>query len=404
MRQAIFVCLLLPSVILQSVAQRPVRPAKSWLHAALLDRVGVVVRARLDSDEILPLHEIQVTRFKVLETFKGAARDHVLVGAAGARGGAFKDLDKVLFLKPLKSGSIHELVDVVDLTPRDEIVVPKTLRAYFRIASEKLPAMRARSLFDLSLTNVETRSVFATRVAYNELLRLADEASFLFKVEHLDRIQRSRETAPRASRPPLTRLTRKISRLLGAHLMGAEEAFPPGPARAELRTAISQFRRMQAPENRVSMMDSMAAAAKSRLRRFCEGSMLDESPVVRTRAAWYLGEFGAERSLSALTRDLSGSTGDELSARIEAIGKIGLADGLQPVLAFLGAASSVDAVLLAIARIGGIDASNVLERVERTLVGRPGEGERLRRIRYYRSESFAPAETKRRRDAKKAWL
>ncbi|MEE2712409.1 MAG: hypothetical protein VX913_06525 [Planctomycetota bacterium] len=404
MRQAIFVCLLLPSVILQSVAQRPVRPAKSWLHAALLDRVGVVVRARLDSDEILPLHEIQVTRFKVLETFKGAARDHVLVGAAGARGGAFKDLDKILFLKPLKSGSIHELVDVVDLTPRDEIVVPKTLRAYFRIAAEKLPAMRARSLFNLSLTNVETRSVFATRVAYNELLRLADETSFLFKVEHLDRIQRCRETAPRASRATLTRLSRKISRLLGAHLMGAEEAFPPGPARAELRTAISQFRRMQAPENRVSMMDSMAAAAKSRLRRFCEGAMLDESPVVRTRAAWYLGEFGAERSLAARTRDHSGSTGDELSARIEAIGKTGLADGLQPVLVFLGAESSVDAVLLAIARIGGIDASNVLERVERTLVGRPGEEERLRRIRYYRSESFAPAEAKRRRDAKKAWL
>ena len=74
------------------------------------------------------------------------------------------------------------------------------------------------------------------------------------------------------------------------------------------------------------------------------------------------------------------------------------------MLVFLGAESSVDAVLLAIARIGGIDASNVLERVERTLVGRPGEEERLRRIRYYRSESFAPAEAKRRRDAKKAWL
>ncbi|NRA97632.1 MAG: hypothetical protein HRU14_15665, partial [Planctomycetes bacterium] len=200
MRQAAFLFTLLPIVLPTVVAQRPGQPARSWLHGAVLDRSPLVVRAQLDSDEVLPLHEIQVTRFKVLETLKGRRRKHVLVGAAGERGGAFKDLDKVLFLKPLKSGSLHELIDIIDLTSRDSETVPATLRAYFRIAREARPAPRNRALFDLSMSNVGRQSIFATRVAFNELLRLADQAPHLFKPQHLEQLERSGATAPRVSR------------------------------------------------------------------------------------------------------------------------------------------------------------------------------------------------------------
>lgn len=376
-------------------------PPRSWLHKVLLDKAPVIVLARLEKDEITPIHEIQVTSFTVVETFKGRKRKTVLVGGMGRRGGAFKDLEKVLFLRPMKSGRIHELVDSVDLTVRDEDHVPDTIRAYLRIGLEDRPAPRQRALFDLSMRNLRSRSVFATRVAARELSGLADVAPHLFKASDHDAIRQARRTVPRASAADHSRLLRKVSRLIGAHFSRAEEVYPPGPARDELRAAIRRFRALTEPRDRITLMDAMAKAAGRRLRLFCEGAMLDESAEVRARAAYHLGEFGVEASSAVLLRELDGARGAELEARIEALGKIGHQDSLKPVLRLIGRRHAVDKVLEAVARIGGIEAQNVLERVERSLVGKVGEEARLKRIRYYRSDAFAKAEAKRRLDARK---
>jgi len=369
----------------------------------LLDKARTIVLARLESDEITPIHEIQVTRFTVIETFKGKKRKHILVGAMGKRGGAFKDLDKILFLRPMKSGRLHELVDAIDITVRDEDYVPDTVRSYLRIAEEARPAPRYKALFNLSMRNLRTRSVFATRVAVKELGALVDHAAYLFKPADHDAIEAARQTMPRATAADYAKLRRKVSRLIGAHFARADEVYPPGPARDELRNAIRRFRSLPDPDDRVTLMNAMAKAAGRRLGKFCKGALFDESPTVRARAAWFLGEFADETAASALLKDLKDVTGQELEARIEALGKIGTPESLTPVLRLINRRHAVDSILEAVARIGGIEAENVLERVERSLVGRVGEETRLERIRYYRSDAFVKAEAKRRLDARKAW-
>ena len=123
MRRSVWIWLLIltwaPSVGAQ-------RPSVSWLHASLLDRASVIVLARLESDEVLPVHQIQLTRFKVLQSIKGGNRQRVMVGGAGTRGGSFRELEKVVFLKRLKSDSIFELVYVVDLTEAERSFLEST--------------------------------------------------------------------------------------------------------------------------------------------------------------------------------------------------------------------------------------------------------------------------------------
>ncbi len=363
----------------------------------------MIVLARLDTDEILPVHQIQLTRFSVVQSIKGGDRKQVMVGGAGTRGGLFRELDKVLFLKRLKSDSIFELVDVVDLVEGEGPLVTETLRSYLAIGAEVRPGERERSLFSLSLENVGRSSVFACRVACNELLRLARTSPYLFKIRHLERLRGHRSSVPVASRPVYRRLVRRVSQLLGAHVLGAEEAFPPGPARDELRGAINRFLALETGAERVVLLDSMAKAGRRRLRRFCEGALLDGAREVRTRAAWYLGEFGNAGSVEALAAGLVEAKGAERVARIEAIGKIGAPAGFPHVVKALERNDAVDAALEAAARIGGLEATNLLDRVERALSRTPGEEARLQRIRYYRGDAFAKAEAKRRRDAKLAW-
>lgn len=394
------ICLLLasPSFL---VGQADPPAGTSWLHQALLDRSQLIVVARWESDEVTPLHGIQMTRFTVEETLKGAPTSHVLVGNMGDRGNAFPGLAKILFLRVLQSRRVVELVDVVDITATDEGRAPALVRSYLALGKESNPIIRARQIGDLCLRELSSGSIFTSRVAAFELLAQAESMPFLFEPRHMTLVNAAASAIKGPVREPYQRLQRILSGMAGAAYGGTEKAFPPGVARDEFLAVVGRFQRIKDGEDRVRLLDAMVAGGDRRLRLFLEAALRDRSAGVRRRATWHLGEMGEPASLGPLATALEQASEDEQLGLVEAIGKVGHPEAVAILLPRLADPATLDTALLAIARSGGLDAENVLERTERALAAKGAEKERWERIRYYRSKAFRTEEEKRRQAARK---
>jgi HEAT repeat protein len=164
---------------------------------------------------------------------------------------------------------------------------------------------------------------------------------------------------------------------------------------------VGRFQRIKDGEDRVRLLDAMVAGGDRRLRLFLEAALRDRSPSVRRRATWHLGEMGEPASLGPLAKALEQASEDEQLGLVEAIGKVGQPEAVAILVPHLADPATLDTALLAIARSGGLEAENVLERTERALAAKGAEKERWERIRYYRSQAFRTEEEKRRQAARK---
>lgn len=374
-----------------------------FLKRFLLDKAPVIVKARLGKDEVLQPLGIQVTRFEVLGVLRGPAMQSVLVGAMGERGSAWPDLDKLLFLKPLRSGVVHEAVDCVDLVAAEETAAPGLVADYLELENASDPVAALRRIRDLSLRGLDSGSVFAARVAIRELEGLVAAAPHLFLPADLLRLRRSEGRVPREDRERFRALVDGLGSRLAAHFSGCEAAVPEGPARDEFLRAVGRLRGTRDAAERVALAEAVVANFGRRSRLFCEALLLDASSDVRKRAAFFLGEFAEEGSFDPLARGFAEAGPEEKAERIGALGKIGRPEAVAVLREQLEHPDLLDAVLLALARIGTSDALEILDRLEARLKDVVGEESRVERIGWLRSKSFSRDEARRRLQGRQSY-
>lgn len=374
---------------------------RTYLHQELLKRAPLVVRARQVEDKML--RRIQVTSFEVLETLRGKVSGRrVLIGAMGSRGRAFPKLEKLLFLKPMRSGRIHDLVDLIDLTESDRMV-PRLLKRYVALEKEPNPVQVARIVRSLSFQGLASGSMFARRLAVRELARIAEQHPYLMTAKDLTRLE---ELKPRVPRPEYLRYRRtleRVNRRLASTFVGCESAFAAGKERELFLQAQGRFKSYADPQRKIRLLDEMVKTFGRKMRLFCEALLANDERAVRERAAWFLGEFGETPSVDPLVRVLESAPKAERPPFLEALGKIGDPRILPTLQVLIDNEQHIDVTLVALARVGGPEAASLLERVESRLGTEPEDLRRGERIRLLRSKEFARQETRRRQQARRIY-
>lgn len=383
----------------RSAASPATAASRSFLHRVLLDRAPVIVRGRFDKDESLTGIGLQVTTFKTIRKLRGEVPEQVLVAGMGERARAFPDLDKILFLRPMRSGRLHELVDLIDLLPQDEEVVPATLVAYFGLDRETNPVILARELHAISLRNIESTSLFGVRTAIRELDGLVDSAPHLFTTAAVERIERAKARIPADDLESYRALKARVARVVARHFAGVEAQLEDAEDRESMRRAVAAWRTSSNPEERLLLLDRLVPRFGRKLRLFAEAAIEDGDPGVRARAAYWLGEFAEGASFAALVDALDTAGEAERRARIEALGKLGRQEAVRRLAAHAETRPLVDAVALALARIGGTEALDLLDRIELRLKPEGEDAVTVEAIRHLRSPEFVREEARRRAEA-----
>lgn len=396
----------LPSILLIGLlgmlpcsARSPQEPPvlRSFLERSLLDRCDVIAVARYEEEGMLSRHGIDLTAFRVERTLRGPANKRILAGAVSPLAGAFRDLEKVLFLKRIGGDSLLEYVDHVDLTAKDGPLVLATVEAYLKLGGEQHPVRKAARLRSLSLGSLDTDSEFCVRVALHELDGLLRSAPFILDGSEAGPLSNAIPRLPAAEREYAREVVKRLKRIAGVDLAGTEAAFGEGPLRESYSRLRRRFESLDDPAERLATVAEVVKLGGVRARAFCEACLMDGSKDLRIAAARFLGEFGEPGAIPALAEGLGALAVEERIVRIEAIGMIAAPGGIETLRAGLSDAATFDASLLGLARTGGAVAESLLLQAETHLRTVPGSGERLERIARYRSAAFQDEERERRR-------
>lgn len=375
----------------------------NFLERALLSRAGVIVQAKFEKDESLHPLEIQITHFHVKRRLMGTCEDTILIGGMGEKAQAFRDLDKLLFLKPLSSGRVFELVDLVDLTARDEVSVPATVAAYLELRTEPNPLVSRQRLKVLSMRNLESNSEFCQRTAVHEVRDLVDRSPQLFSALDLDRIEARRKSVRQGDERVFDEILKRLRAAIARSFVGCELAFDDPTDRSKFLGFVERFRGSAEADDRRRLLDELVEHVGRRARLFCEAVLSDPSTDVRQRALFYLGEFGEEASFGVLQKAVASEAMRERKAAIVALGKLGRPEAVASLRELLKDPALIDDAILALARIGGGESTDLLDRLSTRLGEVPGEEERVGRMEHYRSQEFRKEEARRRLKARQTY-
>jgi hypothetical protein len=265
------------------------------------------------------------------------------------------------------------------------------------------PLQSLWTLRDLSFKGLESPSVFASRVALRELEGLLEAAAHVFGPGDVGRLQKLKKRIARDDQERFERFLERLRGTLASTFAGCEAHLPEGEDREAFLRFIVRFRGLKDPGERVAAVDASVARWGRRLVAFCEALLLEPAEGVRARAAFWLGEFAEEQSLEPLIQGLDKCQGRERTERITALGKIGRPEAVPVLKGQFGDPVGFDEVCLALARIGGSEAVDLLERIEARLKDVPGEEKRADRMGYLRSAEFKQDEANRRQKARQRY-
>jgi hypothetical protein len=375
-----------------SLAAQDAAPT-SFLHRALLDRAPWIVRARLDPDRMGEAERFRLTPFRILETLRGPQQESILVRTPSERLRAYPELEKLLFLVPLPSGSTADLVDLVDLTAADRELVPALVRSYLGIHRDLPFDQRISRRFDLAWDALGTGSVFAVRTALREIEDLLEQAPRRFRPGDPGRFLAVERKVPAEDRALFGVLARRLDQAAFGAFAPAVQAARARGAEAQAVADACSFREAGDDAERFVWMEERVRELGRRSRLLLEGALLEGSEAVRARASWWLGEIQDGEAAAALLGGLAASGGLERIQRIEALGKLGDPSALQALVDELRIGRYEEEVLLAIARIGDAEAQDLLDAWVRAA---PTDATRSRRVEALRSREFREAEARRR--------
>ena len=379
-------------------------PWRSFLHRALLDRSDVIVRAHFVSDMVLQPSAVQVTRFKRLAVLKGKAPSLVLVAGMGERARAFRDLDKLLFLRRMKSGHIFRLVDLVDLIPEESEGREALVRFYLGLDEVTSPLARQARLKRHCLKCLKAPGSFVRKVAIHELEDLSRRRPAVFSAEDLSRLRCSFMGLGPRERRLLEETRRRLRARLALPFPGYEEIFSDPRDRADFIAATADLKRAPDPQSRVSLLDRMVRRFGLKMERFLWVLLEDRERGLAERAAHYLGEFGSRDSVPALLACLRRGTGADPGLLIEALGKTGGTEAVPTIKSFLDRPGLIDTCILALGRIGGPEAETILARLQKTLESHPDQATRARLVARVRTSEFRREERERRRKSRMPYV
>ncbi|MSR74043.1 MAG: HEAT repeat domain-containing protein [Planctomycetes bacterium] len=363
---------------------------RPWLCTALLDKCDVVVQARWISDRLVS-SSVQVTCFKVEQTFKGEAVAEIRVGGLGRRGKAYTELPKLLFLKGEARSSVYAAVDLVDLTADDAVVAPVLVESTLRLAALDAGAARDLALRELAITGMRSNCAFALRSSLRELQRLTGKRGEFLQWEDVGIVRRAGGSLPVEDRALAQHVAERIAANLLGTCAGAELAVREGEERDGLARAIVRIHRAPLRE-RIPALASLAERFAGKSRLALEGFLLHADTALRAEAAVLLGEHGSEQSVEKLQQVSAFAESAERHARIEAIGKLGGSDALDGLVALLPERDTLDATLTAIARLDCVGGRQILERVLSQIGSLPAEVNRVQLIQRLLSSQFREAE------------
>jgi hypothetical protein len=232
----------------------------------------------------------------------------------------------------------------------------------------------------------------------HELTDLVQSTPFALDGSEYELVKQALETVAPSDRPMAQELARRLSLLRGVDLTGAERDVPKGPLRDAFLALVKQYQETRDAEVRLRLLELLVSRAGKYSRLFCEACIADPDRTIRLRAIRYLGEFQEPASLKPLAADLLSTPKEEQLARIESIGKLGSEDAIDILKSCLSDTLLFEETTMALARIGGPTAENMLLQAERYLAAIPGTEKRIQRLQSFRSEDFRMKEQKRRRD------
>ncbi len=397
----------LPVAIIVLATSSPASPGqasrpigwRSFFEERLLDRAPVIVRARYDRDSTFG--DVQLTAFSVRRELRGHPGSRVLVVAAGAVVDSFRDVDRLLFLKPEAQDQMYRLVDVVDLTDAAE-ETEATVNGYVGLTEESDPAKRRRILRRLVNDGFGAKGTFSRRLAVREFERLFERFPDTLTDEDLTAAQQALPGLDQADRTRMrTALERLEERMLG-DFAGTQMAVPAGPDRGTFIRAVCRLRETTDAAEQAEIIDRTAEGLGLKSVPFLIRCL--RVPALQTRAMRHLGDMRGSSAVPELLKQLSTSATDQRARIVECLGRIGDDAATLPVARLLESAPEMfRPVIEALARIGSPAAEGLLDVLAHRLADTSDTDPRKQVITEVRTPEWRATEEKRRAAASRAY-
>jgi hypothetical protein len=372
MRGALFLLPLIAAPVLAQVGRAESRPAgyRTFIETFLLDRSPTVVRARFEKTD--DLVGVQVTVFSVKAALRGPRIDRLVVAGAGPLVAEGRTGDQLLFAEPLSSGVLHRLVDVVDLAGDSGAETEALVRQALKLADATRTDVRREGIRKLVFDALAARGEFARKLGAREFVRAAGMQRGLFTAVDLPALHAASPKLPTVERPGFLEALGELEAARLENFAGAEKIIPSGRERELFLLALEALREAPGAAERGDVVDQIARRFGRLARPFLAACVADVRPDVRRAGLRLAGVTGAvEAAPGAITRLIKAEGAERVEA-VECLGRLGIVDAAPSLAARweFGAADS-DAILVALARIGGPTGRRLLEDLGRRAASDP---------------------------------
>ncbi|HYC77037.1 MAG TPA: hypothetical protein VEI02_05355 [Planctomycetota bacterium] len=323
---------------------------RTFLESVLLDKAPRIVRARFHDER--DVAGVQATAYVVTSVLRGAETPRVLVGGAGPASEASRATDKLLFLRPLRSGVLHELVDMVEAGGDAGRETETFVRRALALSELRDVLERRRALKRLIFDGLRARGEFARKLGAREFVRASVQLPGLFQASDLPELRAASQRLPDDER---LRFKEALGALANERLegfAGVERTAPDGPDRELFLLGAEALNGAASEEDRAAVLDGMVRRFGKRTGALLVAAIQDRRADVRREALRLAGILRVPEAGPPALALFRKATGAEKAAAAECLGRLGEADAA----AALGEALDLKApeaeiLLVALARL-----------------------------------------------------